>query len=228
MTNQRKYLRRRVLVATGGLAITALAGCSTRDGRNNGEPENQDTEDPSSPTNTPSTETHATNTQTTETPTEAGAQFSTDGNDSETIDRPPEDLNIGQEDIPLDGYALEEQSTEDGSYASESSRTFRPDDSTRLEAQVEVYDEVSEAQTRYSQLGYDSLGLGEPPETTKELSIAVASKFESGSFEGGGASVLKLRDANVYGHLVWLSESQKPLELQVLGNIAVTMHQKWR
>jgi hypothetical protein len=128
----------------------------------------------------------------------------------------------------LDGYSLEEQSTQDGSYASEINRTFRPDDSTRLEAKVEVYDEVSEAQTRYGQLGYDSLGLGESPDTTKELNIAVESEFESGSFDGGSASVLKLRDANAYGHLIWLSESQEPLELQVMGNVAVTMHQMWR
>lgn len=225
VTNQRKYTRRKVLLGSVGLAITALAGCSTSDGNNSGNPENGDNGET---TDAPSTETQATDTQTTETTTEAGPQFSTDGDDSEQIDRSSAELNITQDDIPLDGYSLEEQSTAEGSYASESSRTFRPDDSTRLEAQVEVYDDVSEAQTRYSQVGYDSLGLGEPPDTTKELDIAVASKFESGRYDGGAASVLKIRDANVYGQLVWLGESQEPLELQVMGEIAVAMHQKWR
>lgn len=190
---------------------------------NSDDPGSGDTEETPSPTDTPST-----GTRTPEPTTGTESQFATDGDDSELIDGPPGELNITQEDIPLDGYTLEERSTEDGSNASESSRTFRLDDSTRLEAQVEVYDEVSEARTRYSQLGYDSLGLGEPPDTTRQLSIAVASKFESGSFDGGSASVLKLRDANVHGYLVWLGDSEEPLELEVVGDVAVAMHRKWR
>lgn len=231
MARQSLISRRQVLTVVSAGTAAALAGCSGngQDDSGNGENEPEDTQtETESPTE--ETESETIEAQDTETPTETESQFSTDGNDSELIDKSPEELLITEEDIPIDGYSLSDTQSNESDPATTAKKEFTLNEETLLEVVVEVYEEVSQAKTRYGQLTYSNhLGAGDP-DNSQELDIGVRSQFASGSFDGGSASMIRLRDANVFALLSWRSvnESREPLELETLGEIAVTMHGTWR
>jgi hypothetical protein len=217
VTGQPPISRRRVLTVVGTGTAAALAGCTGNSSDGEGDqPPNEE--------NQPESETQ------TEQSTDTKSQFSTEGNDSELISKSPEELLITGEDLPINGYSLSDTQSDENDPATTARKEFTLNDQTLLEVIVEVYEEISQAKTRYGQLTYSNhLGAGEP-DRSQQLDIGVRSQFASGSFGGGSASIIRFRDANVFALLSWrsASESREPLELETLGEIAVTMHAKWR
>lgn len=222
--------RRAVLRAIGAGVTVGLAGCSGNgnggtgngggsDGRGSSgrtEPATSTSTDTAEPTETAS----PTPTQTPE------SQFSTQGNDSELIDKSPESLVLTESEIPRANYSL------DGTQGGEDSfgKFFEPENGdAQLWIEVEIYDDVSTAEARYSHVTHERHVGGSPNEgRDEELDIGVESHFSSGTFDDNSyTSYIRLRDANVFGFLSWFT-SDELIELQEIGSLAVTMHQKWR
>lgn len=222
--------RRAVLRAIGAGVTVGLAGCSGNGNEGTGNGGDSDGSGSSGRTET-ATSTPTDTAEPTETasptPTKTPeSQFSTQGNDSELIDKSPESLVLTESDIPRDNYSL------DGTQGGKDSfgKFFKPEDGdAQLWAEVEVYDDVSTAKNMYSTLTHERHVGGSPNERRdEELDIGVESHFSSGSFDDNSyTSYIRLRDANVFGFLSW-NGTDELIELQEIGSLAVAMHQKWR
>jgi len=219
--------RRDVLQAIGTGVTIGLAGCSGNGNGNGGDSDvSGSSGGPETATSTPTDTADPTETPS-PTPTQTSeSQFSTQGNDSELIDKSAESLVLTESEIPRDNYSLDSTQGGEDSFG----KFFESEGgSAELWIQAEIYDDVSAAEERYSYVTHERHVGGSPSEgRDKELDIGIESHFSSGTFDDNSyTSYIRIRDANAFGFLSWFT-SDELIELQEIGSLAVTMHQKWR
>lgn len=232
----RRTFLRAIGVSGGGL----LAGCldnSTADTDDGGNtPVTTD-----SPTETSGMKT-ASKTDENRTPTsnptsiQSQAEFSTKGDDSTRIDTDPQNLVITKSDLSGDGWQQERSEAISGVDHSGREKLLQDSTHTDIEEyianQLESYNEVSQAKRRYERLSFEGT-RGQSPAKSKELDIGVESTWYFGSMDGGQyINYIRVRDANVFAMLTWQQVTNKedfnPIGLPEIGEVAVTMHNKWR
>lgn len=227
MKRQSLISRRRVLAGVGAGATIALAGCSgnSQDGDGSGEDEPENTTAEPETSSEP-TQTETTTARETETPTETESQFSTEGNDSELIDKSAAELVLTDED--LDNYSTPEMSGERGDSADSAYRNFERNGESAFRVDVFVLDGVSEAEVRYNRTTLERIAGASPSNLQRrQLDIAVESEYTAGNFDENHIILVKFRDANAVGSVTW-GTSEDSVSLQEIGEIAVEMHEKWR
>lgn len=234
MSNGSSRSRRLVLRIAGGGVCGALAGCVG--GRGDSDGGDDDSTATSSPTQTPNAT--ATTAQQTDEPdsTETQAEFSTNGDDSTPIDSPVKSLVISDSDLPGDGWSeavSEEESVTDGSAWQVGFERVTDETQENIGGRVWVYDEISDAKRQFDRVSYEGT-IGQSPEESRQLEIGVESDWYFGTLDDSVwySNQIRVRDANVVGYLSWTqvneSEGFSPVGLPEIGDVAVTMHTKWR
>ena len=210
------YRRREYLLTLGTIGTVATAGCSES------EPAENQGQQSSPTTSTVNSDSD------TETPTEAEpeGQFATTGNDSVLIESQPSELLISESDIPREGYTVDSTDTASFDEYDDASRNFSQGEDYTIIAAVEVWNEVSQAEARYNALDI-STHLGMSADESEELDIAVESQLSTGSTNGTYARYIRIRDANVFGFIDWF-RPETAVPRQDIGNLAMTMHERWR
>lgn len=221
--------RRTLLASVGAISTMAIAGCS------GGGPDGavtDSTDSQSEQTNNTDQSDNDTDSEETSSVTETEPQFSTEGNDSELIDQPVDQLLLSVDDLPGSGWEETEGSGD---------ITFERDNSSgnteTIFISIDEYDNVSDAEAYYDNISLSPLqtGTGEAQES-RELEIAVESTWYSGtgttgSEKGISVDLIKIRDANVSGFIYWGvtgTQEANAVTLQQIGELAVTWHEQWR
>lgn len=228
--------RRTLLRAIGVGGVGLLAGCS---GNSTADTDNEDDTPASTepPTQTSGmTTTSETDEDRTPITTQSQAEFSTKGDDSARIDTDPRNLVITKSDLTGDGWQQQKSNSFSGVDHSGWDKILQNSTDTDIEEyvanQIESYDEVAQAERRYERLSYQGT-RGQNPAKSRELDIGTKSTYYFGTADGGQyINYIRVRDANVFAMLTWQQVTNKedfnPIELPEIGEVAVTMHNKWR
>lgn len=236
VSRQSLISRRRMLTAVGAGATVALAGCSgnSQDDSGNGENEPEDTQaETESPTE--NTESETVESQDTETPTETESRFSTEGNNSELIDRPTGELNLEMSDLPGNNWETMGAPVLSG-VERQSNRGFlrEGDRFEGLFSIVILIENVDDCRELYNHYNIQRITGGLEPDESRELGIAVSSQWSFTEYEPSQDEydqaefhLLKLRDANGFGTIQWRRYGDS-IPISAIGALGVTMHEKWR
>lgn len=225
-----------MLTAVGTGATIALAGCSgnSQDGDGSGEDEPENTTaEPE--TSAEPTQTETTTARETATPTETEPQFSTEGNDSELIDRPTGELNLEMSDLPGNNWETMEAPVLSGVERQSNRGFLREEDRFEgLFSIVALVENVGDCRELYNHYNIQRITGGLEPDESRELDIAVGSQWSFTEYEPSQDEydqaefhLLKLRDANGFGTIQW-RRFRDSIPISAIGELGVTMHEKWR
>jgi hypothetical protein len=164
-------------------------------------------------------------------------EFSTTGNDSKLIQSPVDDLTLTTEDLPGSDWE-QNRSGADATFAMQGFSKPTTESYVAVLFNIRKKPDVSAATDGYEPITPEYLTGSSVGETeSRELNVGVASELYSWDGENGVGPgyLIKIRDANVFCHLLWAVRPsdgeylpEDPVSLDQMGQLAVTIHTKWR
>ncbi|WP_303703868.1 hypothetical protein [Haloquadratum walsbyi] len=166
-------------------------------------------------------------------------EFSTTGNDSQLIQSPVDELTLTTEDLPGSDWEQEQdESGADATFAMQAFSKPTPKSYVGVLFNIRKKPDVSAAKDGYEPITPEYLiGSSVREAESRELNVGVASELYSWDGENGVGPgyLIKIRDANVFCHLFWTVRPSDgeylpadPVSLDQMGQLAVTIHTKWR